>query len=934
MYERADNQLFVLGALRLEHHGQEARFTRRKAASLLAYLALHPQKHSRDALATLLWGDYPDQEARTSLRAALVSLRNLLAPDVVIADSQSVQLNPTFPLWVDALAFESYARQFLAEPPFDLSATFIDLYQGDLVPDVYDDWVAPARERLRLLYVDATLHAIQLMRAHSHYQRAIDLARRVLASDPANERAHQHLMFCYMAGGDRSAALQQYDACVKALNDDLGVAPMPETTALYHWIKGSPPHTGAAEARITNLPIPLTSFIGREAEMTAVKRMLAQHRLVTLTGPGGSGKTRLGIQVAGDLVDAYKDGVWLSDLAGVQEEGGVPSAVARAVGAPAAETDDAVAALAAYLRQRNVLLVLDNCERVVAACARLCQAILSACPRVAILATSREALGVAGEALAPVPALSVPQEDGVADLGDLTPFESARLFVERAAALPGVRLVDGDARPIAGICRQLDGMPLAIELAAARLRALSAPTIAGALHERFALLASGSRSGPPRQHSLRAAIDWSYDSLSQGEQALLRRLSVFAGSFEQAGAPGVFGESKSETEVIDLLARLVDKSLVASDETAVGRRYRLLDTIKLYAWEKLEQAGEKDKTIARYLNFCWQWLLTLKERQTSSRATYADRRARDSMERDNMLRAIAWCKDTGRIEMGINFIKELWTQLAVWNARSELLDWIELALSHAHLLSPPERCVAAWLASALERQTGNWDRVEELGQKAADLARQTGDRLVIAETLCWQVRYAKDRGDQKLAVQRYQALVQVIGAEGLRADMKWVYADIAHALTRLGRLDEALPLWQEAVQAAEELNSGVMAALAAAGSGLVALQKGEGAAAEKSLREGLPMAASALHAYEQTLIIEWLAQAEAMQGRSERAAVLWGAANSAHQAGVGQMPISEADCAASTAALRQQMGEEAFQAAHGRGQAMSLEQAVAYALEE
>jgi DNA-binding SARP family transcriptional activator len=308
-------QLHLLGAFRLECGAQEIRFQRRKTASLLAYLALQPDRHTRDELAALFWGDYPDSEARRSLRVALSGLRSALGNEIIIVDGDTVQANPTFPLCCDAIAFQSYAARFLAEAPFDVAASFIDLYNGDLLPGFDDEWIPPLRERLRSLYLEALLHTTQQMRSHSDYEHAIELARRVLASEPSNERAHQHLLFCHMALGDRAAALHQYEICRQVLHDDLGVEPLAETSALYRWIKGQPEHEEPGEARITNLPIPLSSFIGREQEMAQIKRLLAQHRLLTLTGPGGSGKTRLALQVATDLVDGYRDGVWFSDLA-------------------------------------------------------------------------------------------------------------------------------------------------------------------------------------------------------------------------------------------------------------------------------------------------------------------------------------------------------------------------------------------------------------------------------------------------------------------------------------------------------------------------------------------------------------------------------------------------------------------------------------------
>lgn len=931
MDESADNRLFVLGTFRLEHHGQELHVARRKVASLLAYLALYPQRHSRNELAGLLWGDYPDREARMSLRTSLALLRSLLGEDVVIADAQAVQINPTFPLWVDALAFESYARQFLAEPPFDLSAAFIEYYQGDLLPDVDDDWVTPARERLHSLYIETLLHAVQVMRSHSDYRRAIALAQRVLACEPANERAHQHLMFCYMTLADRSAALQQYDACVKALRHELAVEPMPETTALYNWIKGSPAPAEAGAAHVTNLPIPLTSFVGREREMTEVKRLLAQHRLVTLTGPGGSGKTRLAIHVATDLVDAYADGVWFSDLAGLESGSAVAGCVAQAAGAPPAESGDTASVLAAHLRYRHALLVFDNCERVVEACAALAQTILSTCPRISILATSREVLGVACERIAPVPPLSVPDIAECTLLADLAPFESARLLIERATALPGVALAESDAPAVASVCRQLDGMPLAIELAAARLRALPASVLASHLHERFALLASGSRGGPPRQHSLRAAIDWSYDSLSPDEQTMLRRLSVFAGSFEQSGAPAVYGAGVSETQALDLLARLVDKSLVNAERVEGQLRYRMLDTIRLYAWEKLVQAGEKDATIVRYLAFYIEWLEHLGRSVRAVRHYYALGRTRASPERDNVTHAIDWCKEQGHIEIGIRLINGLWPQLMLWGAARSFTPWIQIVLSHVDELPVDARIGGLMLAAKLERQNGDWDRVEQIAERAAILARSLGMEGWSIQVLAWRVKFALMRGAEEVAVQRYDELVQTAG-EALPRQTYWVYLDAAHALTRLGRLDEALELWELGLQGGRETGHESMLAYGAAGPGLVALKKGDGAKAEACFRDSLTIATSYGHRRDQTLAIEWLAQAVAMQGRLEGAATLWGAAEGAHRTGVQYTPAFVTDCVASTTELRRRMGDSAFAAAYEGGLAMTMEQSVAYAL--
>jgi DNA-binding SARP family transcriptional activator len=433
MNDTGEYQLHVLGTFTLERGGQIVKFPRRKATALFAYLALHPQVHTRDQLDTLLWGDYLDDEARQSLRTALSTIRREVGDDVLIVDNETVRLNPTFPLWVDAVSFETYAKRFLAEPPFDLSTAFIDLYEGDLLPDVYDDWVVAEREHLHSLYVAVLLQTAEQMRSRSEYGRALDFAQRVLAIEPSNERAHQHVMFCYVAKGDRTAALRQYETCEAVLQNDLGVEPMPETRSLYQWIKGQPAHAAAKEARITNLPLPLTSFIGRERETAEIKRALSQHRLVTLTGMGGSGKTRLAIQVASDLVDMYKNGVWFVDLARVQNPSSVVNAAAQALGAPIAPNQPAAEALVAFLHSRHILIVLDNCEHVIGACAEVADDAVRSCPKVSILTTSREPLNVTGEIVRLVPPLPVPAADVIPQsLAALSPCAATQLFVQRA----------------------------------------------------------------------------------------------------------------------------------------------------------------------------------------------------------------------------------------------------------------------------------------------------------------------------------------------------------------------------------------------------------------------------------------------------------------------------------------------------------------------
>jgi non-specific serine/threonine protein kinase len=367
----------------------------------------------------------------------------------------------------------------------------------------------------------------------------------------------------------------------------------------------SPPRTTPNGAP-NNLPLPVTSFIGREREIDEVKRLLATTRLLTLTGAGGCGKTRLALEVAADALGAYPDGVWLVELAALADPRSalvpalVPWAVASAVGARERPGSTVTDSLVDHLRTRTLLLVLDNCEHVVGAAAQLVDALLRSCPGLRILATSREALGSAGETTWRVPSLAAPPRSAAGELPleHLTRYEAVRLFVDRArAALPGFAVTDQSAPALAEICRRLDGIPLAIELAAARVRVFSVEQIAARLDDRFRLLTAGQRTAMPRRRTLRATVDWSYALLSEPERALLRRLSVFAGgwAFEAAEAVAA-GDGIHPYAVLDLLAQLVDKSLVIAEELRGAVRYRLLETIRQYARDRLPEAGEAERS--------------------------------------------------------------------------------------------------------------------------------------------------------------------------------------------------------------------------------------------------------------------------------------------------------------------------------------------------
>jgi predicted ATPase/class 3 adenylate cyclase len=365
------------------------------------------------------------------------------------------------------------------------------------------------------------------------------------------------------------------------------------------------PPLRSLDATPNSLPTQTTTFVGRQRELANAAGLLETTRLLTLTGPGGSGKTRLALHLAADVLDRYPDGVWLVELAPVTDPAGVAPAVAAAVHIGEQPGRPVVDTISAGLRKRQLLLLLDNCEHLIASCADLADALLRSCPLLTILATSREGLNIPGETLVPVPALRVPEGDTLPPLDELREYEAISLFVDRCSSYqPAFALTQENAADIVRICRRLDGVPLALELAAARVRVLSVAQVAKRLDDRFRLLTGGSRTVLARQQTLRAMIDWSYDLLDDSERVLLRRLSIFVGGWNLEAAEVVCaGEGIERQDVLDLLAHLVDKSLVGKQDRGGVARYGMLETIREYAREKLVDAGEADAIRRRHFDY-------------------------------------------------------------------------------------------------------------------------------------------------------------------------------------------------------------------------------------------------------------------------------------------------------------------------------------------
>ncbi len=497
-------------------------------------------------------------------------------------------------------------------------------------------------------------------------------------------------------------------------------------------IDGEVARGGTRRGVLSNIPEPLTSFIGREREVVEIKRLLAGTRLLTLVGVGGIGKTKLALQVAAEVTAAYRDGAWIVDLAPLADPALVPSAVAQVLGLNEAVGKAPVETICRQVQERQLLLLLDNCEHVVEALAKLADALLCGAAELTIIATSREPLRVAGEQTYPLATLSLP--DPAANLESVARSEAVQLFVERAREqLPEFALTAARARAVAELCIHLDGIPLALELAAARIRTLSIEQINARLDDRFKLLTKGPGNAPPRQKTLRATLDWSYDLLAEQERVVLRRLGVFAGGFGLEAVSAV-ASAEAEFAVIDLLSQLVARSLIVANTTDSGARYRLLETTRAYALEKLAEAGETDAIKQRHAQYFRglfdsafaDWL----------RMPDAEWRAIYLPELDNVRWALDWAlRAGGDAALGIALAgasRAMWTTLGLFG---EGRQWIEFAIGRIDSHTREWDEARLWLSlGALVENQSPAQSVANL-ERAIGLYRRLGDTRALSYAL-------------------------------------------------------------------------------------------------------------------------------------------------------------------------------------------------------
>jgi len=827
--------------------------------ALFAYLLLHRQfPQSRQHVAFLFWPDSSEAQAQSNLRNLLHGLRYAL-PDAdarIEFGSRTVQWRPDSPVDLDVtdfeLAFAEVESQWKpgesgnAEHLVPAVRRAADLYLGDLLPSCYDEWILAPRERLREKIQLILERLVDLLKKQGDLTGAILYTQRLLRQDPLLEENYRRLMSLHLANGDRAGVLNVYKQCAHIFKRELGIEPGSSTVAIMRQAreagiqppgagglgpgasKGKPSEVpsvvpGAAESEVlvestpNNLPAQTTIFFGRDQDLAAVAALMRRPdvRLVTLTGTPGTGKTRLAISVAAGLLKAFPDGVFFVPLAAVDN----PDNVVPAIGATLGVSEPVMGSLLQGLQTRvaaeRVLLVLDNFEQVLAAAPAIAS-LLAACPQLKLLATSREALNLRGEHEYSVSPLPAPPRDVSLRPEELLNYESVALFLDRAQEVsPQFALSTANARTVADICRSLEGLPLAIELAAARVKVLPPSAILARLDRRLKLLTGGRLDLPPRQRALETAIAWSYNLLDETEGSMFRALSVFSGGFTLEAAETTVGMRNDEfgmrnkagpniphsDNVLGALSSLLSKSLLVRPETPAADagdwRFYMLETLKEYAWEKLLESGEAAAVCRQHALYFMDFAES--SRRESSGPQQQEWLSKTDREHDNLRAALRWAIEQGEAEIAQRIAGALGI---FWERRgyfTEGRSWLGQALDLEPHAASLYRAAALYSAGILALRQRDYDVARPSLQQSRDLYKELDDKEGQSNALSGLAIMTLDR-DYEQAVQLHMeslALRRQIGDK----------AGIARTLQNLGMVEMSRGNWSEASTLTEEAHA-------------------------------------------------------------------------------------------------------------------------------
>lgn len=636
----------LLGPLRVRSE-TEIEIERPSLRRLLSILALDAGRRiSTDSLIDRFWGESPPATAKAALQTHVSALRKTLGDAVIATEGYGYRLDLDGGT-VDCLDFERLAGEARShvgalewELALEVADTALGLWRGDALDEIRDhDFARPQAVRLEELRLETVELRLEALIALGRKAEALPDLEALVMEHPLRERLWEHLMTARYRLGRHADAVRAFRR-VEGILGEIGLEP---GASLRRLEEKALLHDRELNPITNNLPVELSRFIGRDRELTEAAKLLAEHRLVTLTGVGGSGKTRLGLRLASESLDAFPDGVWYVELAALREPARIATELARAIGLSPSGADT-LDALKRVLAGDQALVVLDNCEHLAEGAASLARTLLEAVPRLKVVATSRQRLHIPGEATYEVPGLGIPGEDRLRSAREA---DAVRLFIDRVSLIGDSRdYEEGDLEDVVTICRRLDGLPLAIELAAGRAATLSPHAIADRLGDRLSLLSGGAAAVHPRHQTLEAAIDWSYQLLSGSERKLINRLSVFRGGFDLEMAEAVCaGGGADVTEIAPLLADLVEKSLVARYQSPVGRRHRLLEAVRDFARSRLEEAAEVEPTRDRHRDWCVEFASGFRRRWLAPGRDLLMTRVEE--ESDNLLAALEWAQRSG-----------------------------------------------------------------------------------------------------------------------------------------------------------------------------------------------------------------------------------------------------------------------------------------------
>ena len=910
--ESAAIEFKLLGPLEVSQDGELTPVTGARQRALLALLLLHRnQTLARERLIDALWGEEPPATAANALQVAVHELRKLLGHDRLLARHGGYEL-VVRPGELDLDRFESALRE---DADAGELRRALALWRGPAGDGRYPDGIRrelAGLDELRLVTLERRIEADLARGAHEELVLELEA---LVADHPYRERLRAQLMLALYRSGRQADALEAFAEARRRLVDELGLEPGADLRELEGAILRQDPAIAAPSRppalEGTGMPKPPTGFVGRRLELAAVTGLLRlpDVRLLTVTGPGGTGKTRLAIAVADEVASDYEDGAHFVDLAPLADSDLVSKAIAGAIGLGEAPGEEIVETLTERLRDRSLLLVVDNFEHVLAA-APVVAELLAAAPRLTVLTTSRAPLRLAAEHEYPLFPLELPSPTQTADPAALAHNEAVALFVARTrATLPSFSVDGGNAVAVVDICKALDGLPLALELAAARMKLLTPDALLERLRDRLDVLTARARDIPERQRTLRATIDWSHELLEEAERLLFMRLSVFAGSFSVEATEAVCGAD------VEVLQALVDSSLV---QPAGPGRFRLLDTVRQHATERLEEVGGARETKQRHAEF---FVALAEEKAPLLRGAGAgDALAALSLELDNFRATLAFAEQCGLVELQLRVTRALHRFAYLRGHLNEGRGWLETALGAEGHQPRLLRALALDAAGSIAWRQADLAAADAHAGEALALMRHGGEELELRGPLSTLSVVAMDRGDYDGArpyqdeiarlARRFGDGYGLATALNNQAYIEWMTQDVAAAEAR----------WLECVDAAREAGTSEVLAMAVSGLGDVALVRGDLDRAQARFTEALALNHGLGFTENMAEMCLCLAAVANAQGDREQTARLLGAGDALHESVGGRVNVStQAYVVAATAEATAGLGVEAFEAAFAQG---------------